>query len=79
MLHPKLRVVVVVEWRVSPRLDMRLRHVLEMTKVWFLDIYKVYYLRLAFSLTAGSELLFHKHGINNNKVVIYRVKVGYRL
>ena len=30
VLHPKLRVD--VEWRVSPRLDLRLRHVLEMTK-----------------------------------------------
>ena len=33
VMHPKLRVV---EWRVSPRLDMRLRHVIEMTIVWFL-------------------------------------------
>ena len=32
VMHPKLR----VEWRVSPRLDMRLRHVIEMTIVWFL-------------------------------------------
>ena len=29
VMHPKLRVD--VEWRVSPRLDMRLRHVIEMT------------------------------------------------
>ena len=29
VMHPKLRVV---EWPVSPRLDMRLRHVIEMTK-----------------------------------------------
>ena len=34
VLYPKLRVD--VEWRVSPRLDMRLRHVIEMTIVWFL-------------------------------------------
>ena len=40
VMHPKLRVVD-VEWRVSPRLDMRLRHVIDWTKVW---LYKVYYL-----------------------------------
>ena len=39
VMHPKLRVD--VEWRVSPRLDMRLRHVIDWTKVW---LYKVYYL-----------------------------------
>ena len=36
VVHPKLRVD---EWRVSPRLDMRLRHDLDWTKVWFKVVY----------------------------------------
>ena len=43
VMHPKLRVV---EWRVSPRLDMRLRHVIEMTIRLVSSLYKVYYLDL---------------------------------
>ena len=36
VMHPKLRVD---EWRVSPRLDMRLRHEIDSTKVWFKVVY----------------------------------------